>query len=167
MRLLPEPLSTCMAEPAKRLIASPLMTLPELPLPSTRPWVVSAAVPAAAPLSSITGAPAKSGSLVPSMITASVMAGNTEASAIEWGPLPAMLNRMRSAPPEPLAVLLAARIASRRLTRPSAPLLASRVDRLVVSPSLVSLAVSTVMLAWVPDTAATLRLNSEVSVKVL
>jgi hypothetical protein len=118
-------------------------------------------------LSSTTGVPAKSGSLLPSMITASVRVGSAEASAIEWGPLPAMLNRMRSAPPAPLAVLLAAVIASRRLTRPSEPLLASSVDRLVVSPSLVSLAVSTVMLAWVLDTAATLRLNSEVSVKLL
>ena len=66
-----------------------------------------------------------------------------------------------------MAVLLVAVIASRSETKPSAPLLASSVDRLVVSPSLVSAPVSTTMVACTDDIATTLRANSEVSVKVV
>ena len=49
----------------------------------------------------------------------------------------------------PLAVLLAAAMASRKLMRPSAPLFNSKALRLLVSPSAVSLAVVTTMMLWV------------------
>jgi len=66
-----------------------------------------------------------------------------------------------------LAVLLVAMMASRREMKPSAPLLASRVVMLVVSPSLVSLAVSTTSTPGASTVAAMLWANSEVSVKLL
>ena len=65
---------------------------------------------------------------------------------------------MRSAEP-PLAVLLAAAIASRRLMRPSAPRALPRLVIDVVVPSTTSLVVSTTMMPV--DVAATLAANSE------
>ena len=100
------------------------------------------------------------------MITALVMVDNADSGVMVCTPAPAMLNAMRSAL-VPLAELFAAMIASRSDTKPSAPLLASSVLRLVVSPSAVSATVSTVIVACVLDTAAMLRANSDVSVKVV
>ena len=109
---------------------------------------------------------AKLSSVEASSSTASVMSGRADATLMVCTPVPEMPKLMRSAL-LPLAVLLAAVMASRRLIKPSAPLLAIKVLRLVVSPSLVLEVVSTVMVAWVLDTAAMLRENSEVSVKVV
>ena len=75
-----------------------------------------------------------------------VIDGRTVPTLTVWTPVPAIAKVILSAF-VPLAVLLAAVIASRRLMNPSAPLFASSVLRLVVSPSLVSAAVSTVTTA--------------------
>ena len=78
------------------------------------------------------------------MTSAPVITGSAEPRERVWLPLP-IAKLMRSAPPVPLAVLLAAVIASRRLILPSAPLLAISAAMLVVVPSAVSAAVSTTM----------------------
>ena len=120
------------------------------------------------PSSWTTGVPAWSGSLVASMRTASVTDGRAEVTLMVWAPPTrgAAMSKTILSTPVPLVVLLAAAIASRKLMTPSAPLLASKVLRVDVSPSAVSLAVSTVTTAWVLDTAAMLRANSEVSLNV-
>ena len=153
-----------MPMPPKSRITRPRIVLPSALPVSTRPSAARSL-----PSSTTTGRlplVAKSGSLLPSMISAWLMLGRAEATLIVCGPLPAMSKTILSGEP-PLAVLLAAMIASRSEIKPSAPLLASSVDRLVVSPSLVSALVSTVIVACALDTAATLRANSEVSVQAL
>ena len=67
----------------------------------------------------------------------------------------------------PAGVLLIAMRASRSEMKPSAPLLASSVEMLVVSPSSVSSAVVTTSTACVVGMATTLLANSEVSLKLL
>ena len=90
-----------------RLIARPRIVLPELPASRTSPLEA----PAPLPFSSITGVLVKLGSLVPSMTRAPVMVGRPPAPTLMvCGPAPAMLKKMRSAPPT-LAVLFAARMA--------------------------------------------------------
>ena len=101
-----------------------------------------APAPAAAPFSSITGVPAKSGSVVASMITASVMVGSAESRLMVCGPAPAMLKWMRSGP-VPFALPFAARIASRSEMKPSLPRFISSASIDEVSPSAMSLAVVT------------------------
>ena len=71
-----------------------------------------------------------------------------------------MLKTISSGEP-PLAVLLAAAIASRSEMRPSAPRLLPRLAIEVVVPSTVSLVVSTTMMPL--EVAATFAANSEVS----
>ena len=75
------------------------------PARSQRPFDVG---PALTPWSSMTGISAKSGSVVPSMMTASVMMGRGLAGAILCGPAPAMLNAIVSRVP---ARALASRMA--------------------------------------------------------
>ncbi len=90
---------------------------------------------------------AKLSSVLASMTTAPVIVGNTPANAMVCVPVPAMLKWMRSAPPAPLAVLLAAVIASRSEISPSAPRLAASAARDEVSASFtrLSLVVVTVI----------------------
>ena len=93
-----------------------------------------------------TGAAPKSGSLLPSMTTLSLIEGRALARLMVCVPpikAAPMLKWMRSAPPVPLALLLAAVMASRRLIKPSVPWLLSRAYRLLVSPSLLSVVVET------------------------
>ena len=79
------------------------------------------------------------------MVTAPVMVGSALVRLIRCGPAPAMLKWIRSAPPAPLAVLLAAVIASRRLMTPSAPRLLASAASEAVLPSATSLTVVTVI----------------------
>ena len=98
------------------------------------------------------------------------MVGNALATEMRCSPptsASAMLNWMRSAAPLPLAVLLAAVMASRRLTLPSAPRSASKALIDDVSPSSTSLVVSTVMSACVLSITATFFANSELLLKVV
>ena len=125
-----------------RSIASavkPLTTRPRSVEPLPPAWMLNAVPTVPPPRSSITGTPAKSGSLVPLMTTASVMLGSTALKLMVCGPAPAMLKLIVFSP----AVLLVAVIASRSEMKPSAPLLASSVEIDVVSPSATSLVVST------------------------
>ena len=106
------------------------------------------------PLITTTGAPVallKSGSLLASITRAWVMAGSAAVRSMRCSPptkASLMENRILSGA-VPLAVLLAAAMASRKLMRPSAPLFNSKALRLLVSPSAVSLAVVTTMVLWV------------------
>ena len=120
-----------------------------------------APAPAPVPLSTTTGLAlaTKSGSLVPSMISALLIVGNAESRLMVCGPLPSMSNTILSGA-APLAVLLAAAIASRKLMRPSAPRALPRLTIDVVVPSATSLLVSTRMMPV--ELAVTLAANSDV-----
>ncbi len=130
-------------------MAKPRTTLPSEPDANRR---ASSAVKFAS--SSTTGEPVKSGSVVPSITTVSVIAGKNDASVIVCGPKPVMLNWISSGPPL-LAVLLVARIASRNEIDPSAPGELIRAATELTSPSLTSAVVLTVTVARIPDQAAT------------
>ena len=120
--------------------------------------------PAPVPLSTTTGlAPVtKSGSLVPSMTTALLIVGNAAATLIVCAAptrAPGMSNTILSGA-APLAVLLAAKMASRRLMRPSAPRALPGLAIDVVVPSATSLTVSTTTMPV--EVAVTLAANSDV-----
>ena len=90
--------------PPKRLITSPFTVL--LPAVIDSPFTCA---PAFVPSSSIIGVPAKSGSLVPSIITGSVIVGRALPGLMVCGPAPAMLKLIVSVPARALASSMAAR----------------------------------------------------------
>ena len=133
------------------------MVLPSLVDVSSRPSMFSAL-----PSSTTNGRLpllAKSGSLLASMTTASEMGGKALTRLITWPPSgePGMLKSIRSASPT-LAVLLAARMASRSEITPSAPRLLFNANNELTSPSFVSLVVLTVIALSVPKLAALIEM---------
>ena len=100
---------------------------------------------------------------LPSITTASVMLGSANVGLMTYKPATGawlMLNTMRSGA-TPLAVLLAAASASRKLIRPSEPRELARLAMDPVLPSATSLVVSTTMMPVL--VAITFIANSEVS----
>ena len=87
---------------------NPLMTRPVIvldPAVMSRP---STPVPAAAPLSTMIGAPANPGCVVPSIVTGSVIVGSADVTAIVFAPEP-IENRIVSGPGFALAAWIASR----------------------------------------------------------
>ena len=112
----------------------PLDDEPETKLIPTAP------APADAPDKTMTGVPAKSESVAPSINTTSLMLGNELCALMVCNPpmRGSVISKIILSLVEPFTVLFAARMASLKEIRPSAPLLAHNAAIELVSPSLAS-----------------------------
>ena len=138
--------------------------LPPLPAASTNPLTP---LPAARPFNTTTGwlpFEAKSGSVLASSTNVSVMAGSALVTSMVCAPptkASVMLKPMLSRP----TVLLAAIMASRNDTLPSAPLLALSCSAVKLLPKPVSFVSAVVVTTSVLDTSSTVMVKACVSVR--